>query len=292
MALTSKSSALDDILFVVVTCTRDHSREHALKKLVKSIQTQHAQVGFNGNLLIFDNASHTLEPLKPLEGIARFVLSESNVGYWSALNWSMENASHILGRTFPYIHPIESDLVLFKMERLARARDFLEKHPDIESVRTQEFSVRNRHRYFKNGRTLFSVRRSQVADYNGVTEEKVDFEAVDECTDIFLANWHSKVPALHRFEALQSVFSDLAAQEKLSELDFMRLMHKRCPRVGVLDGGIFFCLLNNPIWFWEKRWMTGSWGDPKVMRELGYRSSRHDRIDDSTNDTVVVERIP
>jgi len=60
VALSAKSSVLDDILFVVVTCTRDRSRERALRKLVKSIEKQHARVGFNGNLVL----SLTLVPVR------------------------------------------------------------------------------------------------------------------------------------------------------------------------------------------------------------------------------------
>lgn len=291
MALEPRSSVLDDILFVVVTCTRDPSRDGALRKLVRSMEKQHERVGFNGNLLVFDNASQTLAPLKPLEGIARFVLSEANVGYWSALNWCLENAESACGKAFPYVHPIESDFFLYDLDRLSVARDFLESHPEVQTVRTQEFSVRHRQRYFKNGRSLFSVRRSKVADYNGVTEEKVAFDPVDGIPEVFFSNWHAKVPALHRFDALQSVLAQLASQGELSELDFMRLMHQRASRVGVLEGGVFYALLNNPAWFWEKRWVTGSWGNAKELSKVGYRTSRHDTIDATEIEVVVQDGV-
>lgn len=224
---------------------------------------------------MFDNASHTLAPLKPLEGIARFVLSTENVGYWSALNWSLENAGQACGREFAYVHPIESDLVLYKLERLALAQAFLDSHLDIETVRTQEFSVRNRQRYFKNGGSLFPVRRSRVADYNGVTEEKVTFEPANGFPDVFLSNWHAKVPALHRFAALKSVFSELAAQEKLSELNFMRLMHGRASETAILDEGIYYTVSYNP----KQGFVSGSYSTEAERSGLGYRASRFDRIE-------------
>ncbi len=275
----SNNAALHDVLFVVVTCTKDRSREKALINLVKSLNKQHEVVAFDRNLLLFDNASVTTTPLDNLTVPARFAFSSKNIGYWSAINWALDNASRVFEKEFKFIHPIESDLVLFHMERLVEARDFLETRKDYISVRTQEFSVRHCKRFLKNSRSIFPVRRSAVADFNGVTNETVSFDRIEGFDNVYGSNWHSKVPALHRLEEFQSVFKDLAKQSEITEQDFMRAMHQRAPQVAVMDKGIFYAQLNNPFWPWEKRWLTGSWMNEEMAERHGYLSTRRSFID-------------
>jgi glycosyltransferase involved in cell wall biosynthesis len=273
---------LDDILFVVVTCTMEESRERALRKLIQSLNSEHRDVGFRENLLVFDNASRRTDILESLDPSVILAMSPENLGYWGALYWSMAHARTLFGRHFKHIHPIESDLVIYDLERLAEAAAFLDDQDDIHTVRTQEFSVAQKSRYFKGTRHLLPRRRSQVAAYNGVTEEPVRFEKDDRFANIYRTNWHAKVPALHRFETLQETFGTLARRDCLTELDFMKAAHSRHPEVALLDGGIFYANLNNPIWPWEKKGITGSWQDSETLAEIGYRMTRTDFIPKGT----------
>lgn len=276
--LPSAAETLERVLFVVVSCTRDPSRERAFGRLIKSLNREHGRVGFRNNLMLFDNASRIRTPMAKWKVPAIFADCADNIGYWSALKWSMDNAPELFGRQFDYIHPIESDLVLYELDRLAEAVRFLDSTRAVHSVRTQEFSVSNRNRYFKGRSKLFACRRSLVADYNGVTNAKVTFEKVSGFDRIYRTNWHAKVPALHRWSTLQEGLNELAARESIDELQFMQVMQGQSDQVGVLDGGIFYALLNNPIWPWEKRLLTGSWSDPEELENAGYRPTRRDTM--------------
>lgn len=282
MTTADNAHPLEDILFVVVTCTMEESRDRALHKLIQSLNKQHRNVGFRNNLLVFDNASTRTDTLKSLDPSVVMAMSPENLGYWGALYWSMAHAETLFGRRFKQIHPIESDLVIYNLERLTEAAAFLDHQDDIHTVRTQEFSVAQKSRYFKGTRHLLPRRRSQVAAYNGVTEEPVRFEKDDRFANIYHTNWHAKVPALHRFETLQKIFETLASRDCLTELDFMKVAHSRHPDVALLDGGIFYANLNNPIWPWEKKGITGSWQDSETLAEIGYRMTRTDFIPKGT----------
>jgi len=272
MTLANPDHPLDDILFVVVTCTMEKSREEALLRLIRSINKQHRSIGFGGNLLVFDNGSTHTDGLKHLQAPAIFAMSPKNIGYWSALKWSMDHVEECFGRSFKYIHPIESDLVLYRIERLAEAKAFLDQTPNVETVRTQEFSVTHRNRFFKNRSTFFSRRRSRVADYNAITENQVDFKKCPEFENIYLSNWHAKVPALHRMSGLKSVFERLNEQDHITEFDFMKLMFERSRDVAVLDKGIFYTISYRP----SRKQVSGSYSDTETLKDLGYRQSRFD----------------
>lgn len=266
--------ALSDVLFVAVTCTRDEGRERALKRLVRSLNREHRRTGLLRNLLVFDNGSTFMEPLEAITTGGWLVRSGTNVGYWSALEWCMRNAEEVCGRSFEYVHPVESDLVFYGLHRLNEAVRFLDQHSAVESVRTQEFSVARRNFYFKNGRSLLRSRRSRVADYHGVTGEKVAFERMAGFPSIHLATWHAKVPALHRMTMLKAVFAKLACSKEVTEHEFMKVAHARAPRVGVLDKGIYYTQSFAP----SSRFITGSWSSQQALEKVGYRGTRVDRF--------------
>lgn len=270
---------LEDVLFVVVSCTKDRSRLNALKKLIRSLNRENKKIDLSGNFIFFDNASDDLSPLKDVSFKTHFALSSENIGYWSALNWIILNAEEILGRKFSFIHPIESDLVLYNLESLAEAREFLLKNPDKTSVRTQEFSIKHKNRYIKNARSLWPVRRSRVAGFNGVTNEVVSFVKVDGFRRIYKCDWHSKVPALHNFQHFKEVFLELSKKNHVSEHEFMIKMHEISPEVGILDKGIFYTTMNVTLnWPWQKKWVTGSWADSEKLKEIGYMPTRNSVI--------------
>ena len=266
--------SLRDVLFVLVTCTQEESRKAAVETCVQSINREHGRVPFEGNLVVFDNASVHKEPLSSLRAPAVYAMASENVGYWAALRWVMQNARDLMGREFAYIHPVESDFTLYQIERLAQARAFLASNQRFNTVRTQEFSVPWRFMYFKHRWNPFRVQRSNVANTNVVTGERVRFERAPGFDGIYLTNWHAKVPALHKLAPMQSTFEELAKLPVLTEPDFMAAMHKRHPGVAILDGGIWWMDLANPA----KGGLTGSYSDATALAQHNYRNSRRDFI--------------
>ncbi|NIZ00149.1 hypothetical protein [Thalassospira lucentensis] len=293
MALENTSDNLDDVLFVVVTCTRDSSREKALNKLVSSINKENRKGLFGRNVLFFDNASTSISPLKSLETDSVFALSSNNIGYWSALHWATQNASDIFHNDFKYIHPIESDLVLYNIERLTEAKSFLDQNDAYSTVRTQEFSVRQKQRFLKNSGTLFPVRRSRVAPFHGVTGKDISIDKTDceNKPNIYTSEWHAKVPALHRMDVFKDVLEILASNGNITELMFMERMYEKSKRVGLLDKGIYYCNLGTRFWPWEKKWLTGSWSDAQTLKKHGYLSSRHSKMIGSFPDIEIVDTL-
>lgn len=262
------TETLDNTLYVVVAYTPDESREASLHRLIASLNKYRAS--FSDNLLVFDNASPRQGAYASLQTPARFALSPENLGYWGALKWSLDNAERAFGRTFDYVHPIESDLVLYSLERLAEARRFLERTPDIATVRTQEFSYRSKSRYLKRSWHPFKVRRSWVADYNGATNEPVRFEKAIGFQNIYVTNWHAKVPGLHRFAVLRDVLDELAALPALTEHEFIKAMHRRNHQVAILDRGIWYT--DDP----KYQKLSGAYSSDAMREHYAYRNSRND----------------
>lgn len=277
MAVNNTRPALHRVLFVVVACSREPSRALGFSKTVKSVARVHKSSPFARNLVLFDNASVYHEPLKYWQAPAMFVFSEENIGYWSALYWTLQNCENIFDGDFDYIHPVESDTLLFKLDRLAEAVRFLYTRQSYHVVRTQEFSVKWRQFFLKGKRSFLKVNRSIVAPYHGVTGEPVKFEEVEGFNHVFSANWHAKLPALHRISSIRQAFSKLKNQEVVTELDFMRTMADVNDKVGVLDGGVW--RLQQHFRKDRKGTISGSYSNKEELEKVNYRASRCDRIE-------------
>jgi len=275
MAVGTQTPVSDKVVFVLVTCSMDEGRTQMLKQVIKALNAEHNRNGIYDNFLIFDNASRYTSPLEQVNGPARLASSQSNLGYWGALLWSMQNIKSIFGREFDYIHPLESDLIVYKTERLNKAVNLLEAEADYDTVRTQEFEVAQKHRYFKGTKSWFVKTRSWVAPYNGVTEETVEITPIIGYPDIYHTNWHAKVPALHRFRALHESFEQLAGMDNFTEHDFMIKMHEREQKVALLNKGIYYSPLSIP----QKGTVTGSYSDEEALAKNSYRPTRKDKID-------------
>lgn len=266
------------VLKILVTCTMDETREQALDACLKSLVAADQRCAFADGLLIVDNNSKIITPVRNCELKCPKVILSRNIGYWGAVLWALENCETIFGRPFEFTHPIESDLVFFKAERLEHAVTYLQQASRVNTVRTQEFSVRFKSRYFKGRRSLFAKTRSRVAPYNGVTSEPVRLTRSNLDPEIWETNWHAKMPALHRADVLRVCLTKLKAQGEFTELDFMRLMSEGVDKVGLLDGGIYYSLLAVP----QKGNLTGSYSSESDLKKLGYRSTRTDRIDNES----------
>ncbi len=62
--------------------------------------------------------------------------------------------------------------------------------------------------------------------------------------------------------------------ETLSEHEFMKLYHLKYAYTGIVDGGLFQSLGNDP----KTALMTGSCGDEAALAKGGYRPTRIDKI--------------
>ena len=273
--------ALDQILFPVVLCTQDEARRASATRLIRNLGTHYARNRLN--ILVFDNASAITSPLDETTFPHVLVRSSVNVGYWSALKWVMDHHRTLFGRTFEFVHPIESDFVLFHIERLRNAQRFLERYDDFACVRTQKFRVRFRQFYFKQSPIPRFLKSSVVADYNGVTREKVAFRKAEHATGVYCANWHAKVPALHRMAVLGDVLLELSAAPVVTEEEFMKSMFRRAREVGVLDGGVWSMNLANP----KGKGVTGSYSKSAELLAKDYRNTRMDRMEPDFPEPVV-----
>jgi hypothetical protein len=270
----------DDILFVLVTCTQDLSRRRGLQACIKSINAEDKKMPIKKNLIVFDNASSYKEDLLLLGSASLFAMSSENIGYWGALNWVNNNYERLLGKKYKYIHPIESDFVLYDIENLENARQALSSLDFLDTIRTQEFSVFWRMNYFKESWSPFRVKRSHVSKYNAVTKQSVSFSRIPGHNKIYLSNWHAKVPALHRIPAFKAAIDSLAVMDLLTETDFMMAMHKSNPKIGILDGGIWWMhLAERKNRDFE---LSGSFSSEKDLQTFGYRKTRVDFIPKTT----------
>lgn len=281
---------LEDVLFILVTCTQDESRRRGLESCIASINKENLRHPFYENLVIFDNGSAFTEPLEKLTVPATFAMSPENVGYWGALHWCLKNIDSLAARSFRYIHPVESDFTLYNLSRLNLAVDALELNPILNTVRTQEFFVNKKSRYFKNSWNPLRVRRSHVSPFNVVTGERVWFSPLDQVEGVYLTNWHAKVPALHRIEPFKMAIDKLATRDLVTELAFMEEMNGLCPRVGLLDGGIWWMEITEPSK--SNKELSGSYSRPEDLKKFNYRNTRVDFIPRSYPQISVRHRSP
>ena len=265
--------SLDQILFPVVLCTQDEARRKNALRLIRNLNKNYSKVGMK--ILVFDNGSVHRDILEEIS-VPHFIARCSvNVGYWSALKWVVTHYRSLFGQDFEFIHPIESDFYLYKLQRLNDAQEFLKRCPSVNTVRTQEFHVKYRNFYFKQSRIPRFLKRSVVSNYNGVTRETVVLSEADNAGNVYLSNWHAKVPALHRIEIFGQVFDELSELPIVTEEEFMKAMHRYANNVGVLDGGIWSMNLASP----KLKGVTGSYSDAKELDCKNYRNTRIDRME-------------
>ena len=266
-----------DTLYLLVTCSLEPSRARIARRVLENLQEQDRAWPFFENLLVFDNGSTQdfgLSEMSAIQKRAKCVRSDRNVGYWTAIDWVLANASKLMGRDYRYLYIIESDLIHNDMHRLGEAEVFLNEHPEIGSIRTQEFSVKDKHLYDKNKPVRGSQKHAWVALYNAITREDIWFKEADSQKRIFSTNFHTKLPALNRIESLKGVFSELRAMSDFTEYHLMEGYYRRHPVIGLLDGGLFRM---DPESLKEET-VTGSYTSGAQLNQVGYHSTRTAQI--------------
>jgi len=286
MAVTGGADGLGDgILYLMVTCSMDPSRATMAQQVVNNLVEQNMEIEFFSSLIVFDNASRYDEHLSLLPDGVAICQSDRNVGYWNAIQWTLDNYERLLGRNFEFIYIIESDLVHRNMHRLSHCARFLRANEDVGSIRTQEFSVRGRWFYDKRMRFLPFVRRhSWVVLHNAITRDATHFEKADRDAGIYRSNFHTKLPALNRMGPMKEVFGRLREKNGITEMNFIEFYHDLYKVTGVLDGGIYRTM-GNVI---SEDVVTGSWTDNRKLEELGYQATRIGQIE---TDTFTVKQL-
>jgi hypothetical protein len=264
----------DKILYALVTCSMDQSRSDLAIKVVKNLLEENKKAHFASDLLIFDNCSKFNHHLDIVPKEFTVVKSNKNIGYWSAINWILNNYEHLLKKKYKYIYLIESDLIHYNIQALKECELFLDNNFDVGGVRTQKFSVRFRWLFDKKFHFLpFVFKSSLVSQINPFTNQKVWFEKVSDFRGIYKSNFHAKLPALNRIKLMKKVFSKLVQIHKISELDFMRFYFELNPIYSVLDRGIFYQLSSI-----SSEHVSGSWSSDSSLVEINYKRTRNDRI--------------
>ena len=275
----------DGILYLMVTCSMDSSRASMARQVVNNLVEQNKVTEFFSSLIVFDNASRYDEHLSLLPKDVSVCQSDRNVGYWNAIQWTLDNYERLLGRNFEFIYIIESDMLHRNMHRLSHCARFLRANEDVGSIRTQEFSVRGRWFYDKRMRFLPFVRRhSWVVLHNAITRDATHFEKADRDAGIYRSNFHTKLPALNRMGPMKEVFARLREKNGITEMNFIEFYHDLYKVTGVLDGGIFRSMGSVP----SEDVVTGSFTNSTKLEELGYQATRIGQIE---TDTFTVKQV-
>jgi len=264
------------VAFLLVTCCREQSRAEILAEVLKTLVEQAPEL--HEKLTVFDNASTVSGVIDVLRDCyANVYQADHNVGYWSALDWWLER----LADDPPELtYVIESDMIHYSFNKLWTCASYLDKNPDVGSVRLHEYSVADRKLYDKDNPRKDSKRNLWQSHTNKVTSKRVEF--FDESDGVWSTTFLTQLPALNRFTVMKDVFAELRTMKRFTEVDFQRLYWQRYQRTGILDGGIFHCDLNP----YTAKTLTGSWASDEELARFGYMATRNARIVPSSEYTV------
>lgn len=263
-------------LHVLVTCCLEDTRTEILSEVMKSLHSS-CEYPYN-DTIVFDNASlqYLWEQLAASDVLNKFPYifrAKENYGYWSAVNWALNNHQSILGKRYEFVYVIESDMIHVSYDKLNIAENFLVDSTDIASVRLQEFVVAEKHLYDKLSPQRESRRYAWTRLSNHFTGKPAHFAADAKYTTVYRTNLAPQVPALNRMSFMREAFEILEKKEKISEVDFQEVYFKKYSETAVLDGGIYNCSKNT-----EDVVLTGSYTDTQKLHEIGYRTTRVDQI--------------
>lgn len=275
---------------LLVTCCMERSRYEVLKQVMQNIREE-CPPEWRDNITVFDNASTFIGAGELLTTFSNVYRSDKNVGYWSAVDWWLQHVADespqpVDSQTFwpKYTYIIESDNVHYDAHQMPKCVDFLEKHPELGSMRMHQYSIENFRLYNKDVPLPQSKRNLWQSHTNKVTGKGVAHHQVDG--RFWRTNFLTQLPALNRFEAMKQCFDELRSMGRFNELDFQRLYHDRYPDISILDGGMFHCDLNP---YGTPDSVTGSWTNPQTLKQLGYVPTRISSI--VPRDQYTVQRL-
>lgn len=260
---------MSSIAFLLVTCSKEPTRADILSKVVDNIRTHAPEL--LDTVTVFDNAS-TEEGTKELlcNTFSNVYQSDKNVGYWSAIDWWLEN-QHLNPATYTYI--IESDVIHYAFDKIWSCAKFLDRNLDVGSVRLLEYSIANRRFYNKDAPVPGSRISAWQSHTNKITGGHVYLEQGED--DVWRTTFLTQLCALNRYDVLLESFRQLRQLPKFSEFDFQKLYWQRYNVTGILDGGIFHGDLSVDL---KQNAAIGSWTDPTKLKEMGYQPTRYASI--------------
>lgn len=257
------AKGLDDLCFLMVTCNKELGRFFLLQNVARSLATEKDWCNWSEKFFVFDNDS-TFEGSRDFitKNFKNVFWAKKNYGYWTAVRWFCDRSTRL---GFKYIYLIESDCVHYDIGKVQYAYNSLSNHSEIGMIRTQKFSVENKHLYDKRDYQKNSDISNWCVQHNMFAKKDAFFEKTT-CPDVFLTNMVAKMPGLHRISTLKNVLDQLDGK-MFSEIDFQREYYKISGLNGILDGGIFDCFLSSKM-----RECAGSYLEQD--NELGYIPTR------------------
>lgn len=258
---------MSDILFAVFSCSIEGTRDRAFNEVSENITSSEIWPSIRDSTILFDNASTKPLTLCAFDKFQNIAKCERNVGYWSAVNWVLENYQRLVPEK-KYIYIIESDCIHWSMEKIQMCRDFLEKNPDVGMVRTQEFLISQSHRFDKMRSFPDSTRWNRFRLYNHVKNEPLKFWDPDG--EIYRTNFVPVLCGLNRIDAMKSVFRILSGRSSITEFDFQKMMFDLYECNAQLDAGIFNSSAGGDI-------IAGSRVET-IPEGVQYKPSGHDTI--------------
>jgi hypothetical protein len=260
-------------LILLVTCSRDLTRRDFAVEVMKNLANKIPESGLENSFIVFDNASKYKDHIQYAPKGAVIVESDENSGYWSALKWVLDNRKRLFQKDFLYLYIIESDMVHHDLVAIKECEDFLSKHPEASSVRTQEFSVSNRWRFDKRLKFLpFHVASAEIHLKNVINLQKAWFKK--SAGKIYVSNLHPKLPGLTRLSSLDVVFDNLTRRSDFLEANYFEEMMKLHPYIGIYDGGLFKFLFTRE----DEGVVSGSYSTQEELKKIGYQQTRTSKI--------------
>jgi len=274
---------MNNTLFFLVTCTKESTRFEVLKQVINNLSSV-MDDNFFKNLLVFDNGSThpgSLEILK--EKFENVYHSKKNIGYWSAIFWCLSNYQKLMKKEYKYIYIIESDLIHFHDAtfKLNKCEEFLDLNNDVGSIRTEEFSVLNKHLYDKRKPSNTSRKYAWVVQENFIEKKRVEFILSNDELKIYKCNFLAKLPGFSRIEAIKDVFLELSKLKNFDEIDYQKFYYEKYKISAVLEGGIFHSKLTNEL---PKSIINGS---SNFDKKIDYKPTRFDSITQTVFEDVI-----
>lgn len=269
-----KSPSNKRIAILLVICSQTEERLKIAHKVLDSLISLTRELS-DFDLYVLDNGSKYRIDLVGSEFPITEIQMKENIGYWSAVAYFLKFLCQKVD--YPnYVYIVESDNIHYNLSKLDNARRLLQDMPSIASVRAQEFSVRCRWLYGKEKRLMFfRKKRSLVSLRNLATGEKAKFIKPSNFRGVYVANWHAKLPSLHRTDILISVFDQLEQLSEFTENDFFSIMSLHTPLIGVIDGGCYFTKSNYSN---RRNVLSGSWLGEYEESDIDYQPTRRSKI--------------
>lgn len=269
-------------LYTLVTCSLEETRLDVLKQVVQNIKDQQNFNELRESLIVFDNASALSdEDFSSLFCDFKHVYRcNRNVGYWTALKWSIDNHENITGPK-QFFYSIESDEIHHNMSELKKCEQLLIDNPNIGMVRTQEFEIANRHLYDKLNQRSDSRKYAWQQLINRFrNNEAVYFRHIND--NLYATNFTAVVCGLSRLIDVKSALHTLSNMQSFLESDYQYIFDQKYIENAIYDGGLFNCKLSS-----KEGVVAGSRVGTWNSKNIAYRASQNDHIEISESYKVI-----